>query len=39
MSMYDDAEKDELDHYIEKFLENHTISELLYIVARAIELS
>ena len=39
MSMYDNAEKDELDYYISQFLENHTISELLYIVARAIELS
>lgn len=38
MSMYDDYEKDELYRYIEQFLENHTIAELLYIVTKAIEL-
>ena len=39
MSMYDNEEKDELEYYISQFLENHTIAELLYIVARAIELN
>lgn len=37
MSMYDDSEKDDIYYSIEQFLENHTIAELLKIVARAIE--
>lgn len=38
MSMYDNGDKDELNYYVEKFLENHSIAELLYIVTKAIEL-
>lgn len=37
MSMYDNNEKDEVYYYISRFLENHNVSELLNIVATAVE--
>ena len=32
MSVFDNAEKDNLEYEIRTFLENHTIADLLYVV-------
>lgn len=36
MSMYGDSEKDEIFYYIERFLEYHSVAELINIVADAV---
>ena len=37
MSMYGNGEKDMVYYYIAEFLKNHTVSELLAIVADVVE--
>ena len=37
MSMYDNEDKDEIYYDIRRFLEDHPVSELLQIIADAVE--